>query len=449
MDNKVVSTSKIKSGISRRRFIGSSAALAGGVVINPLGVGASAHAAGSDTLKLALVGCGSRGAGAVRDALRADQSTELVAMADIFRDQLDRSYDILTRAEGINQRIKVPEKHKFVGLEGYKKAIELADVVLLVTPPAFRPLHFEAAVNAGKHCFLEKPLSSDAPGNRRILAAGKQAGQQGLRVMVGLQNRYAVRYQNLIQQFSEGAIGDITSMRCNYLIGGLTLIPRQAGQTEMEYQLRNWRHFNWLWAGGPSGLTIHMEDIAHWAKGSHPIRANGTGGRVSMRGPEHGEVFDTYDIEYEYQDGTRLQSRTRYIEGCWFDRGIYFQGTKGSAVAPASGDIEIKDPGGQTIWRHQNDNDPSPYLTEHKDFFSAIRNETSLNDISWAAESNMTSILGRMAAHSGKRIDWDEAFNSDLNLVPDGITFETVPADVPGEDGHYIHPVPGSGRRVL
>ncbi|MEX0774045.1 MAG: Gfo/Idh/MocA family oxidoreductase [Balneolales bacterium] len=437
---------KENNGITRRKFIGSSTALVGGMI---LPVGASAYVAGSDTLKVALIGCGGRGTGSVRDAMQADGSIELVAMADIFRDQLDKSYEGLTRIDNIKERIKVPEEHKFVGLDAYKKAIELADVVFLVTSPAFRPLHFETAVKAGKHVFLEKPLSSDAVGNRRIVAAGKLAEEKGLSAMVGLQNRYAVRYRRLVEHLHAGAIGDLTSIRCDYLIGGVTLIPRQSGQTEMEYQLRNWRHFNWLWAGGPAGLTIHMEDIAHWAKGAHPVRANGTGGRVVMRGPEHGDIFDTYDIEYEYPDGTRLHSRTRLIEGSYFGRGIYFQGTKGTADVPAYRDADIIDISGRSLWSHQDTNDPNPYQTEHEEFFAAIRSGNPVNDIKWASESNMTSIMGRMAAHSGEVIEWDDAFNSDLNLVPDNITFGSTPDKVPGEDGNYPHPIPGSGKRVL
>lgn len=412
-------------------------------------VGVSANVAGSDALKIALVGCGSRGSGSIRDVMTIDDSVELIAMADIFRDQIDKSYEGFTSIESFKGRIKVPEEHKFVGLDAYKKAIELADIVFLVTSPAFRPLHFEAAVNAGKHVFLEKPLSSDAPGNRRLVAAGKVAEQKGLSVMVGLQNRYSARFRRAIEHIHSGAIGDITSVRCNYMVGGVTIIPRQPRQTEMEYQLRNWRNFNWLWAGGPSGVTIHMEDIAHWAKGAHPIRANGTGGRVSMNSPENGEIFDTYNIDYEYPDETRLYSRTRFIPGTWMDRGVYFQGTKGAADLPSYRDADIKDINGRSIWSYQNTDDQSPYQTEHEEFLASIRNRNPLNDVKWASESNMTSIMGRMAAHSGEVIEWDDAYNSDLNLVPDNIKFDTIPASVPGEDGQYPHPIPGSGQRVL
>ena len=241
----------------------------------------------------------------------------------------------------------------------------------------------------------------------------------------------------------------MTSMSCKYLIAGITEIPRKEGDTEMEYQLRNWRMFEWLWGGSPAGLTIHFEDIAHWAKGSFPVRAFGTGGRMALNGPEQGNIYDHYYIEYEYEDGTRLHSRTRHIQNCWTNRGIEFHGSAGSVNLPAWGDVEIKDLKGETLWSHNDSGDPNPYETEHEHFFKAIRSGKPVNDTEWSAKSTMSSIMGRMAVQSGKLVEWDKALNSDLVLVPDDLTFNSTPPVVPMENGHYPVPVPGGDIRIL
>lgn len=439
---------KVSANISRRKFIGSSAAFIGGALINPLSVGASAYAGGSDTLKLALIGSGSRGTGAAVNALKADKAVELVSLADVFKDRVERSYENLMKIEDVKDRVKVPEENKFTGLDAYKHAIETADVVILATPPAFRPLHFETAVDAGKHAFLEKPVATDAPGTRRIIESGNKASDKGLSVIVGLQNRYALRYKKLIEQIDSGAIGDITSMNCNYMIGGIRHVEREEDQTELEYQLRNWRYFEWLWGGSPAALTIHFEDIAHWAKGSHPVRAFGTGGRAAIEGPEYGNIYDHYYIEYEYEDGSHLHSRTRHIDGAWVDRSSLFQGSKGSAHAPAWGNTEIKNLDKETTWNYRPMDDPDPFQTEHELLFEAIRSGNPVNNTEQAAYSNMASIMGRMAVHSGQRVEWDDAYNSDLVLVPDDLSFDSEPPVTPGEDGNYPVPVPGSKTNV-
>lgn len=435
--------------ISRRKFLGSSAALVGGALLSPLSIRQSAFAAGSDRLKLALIGSGARGTGATVDAMRADEGVELIAMADVFNSMVDQSHKNLLQIEDVKDRVKVEEEHKFVGFDAYKKAIDLVDVVILATPPAFRPLHFEYAINNGKHVFMEKQMATDAPGLRRILASGKVAEEKGLSVVAGLQYRYSLRFQNIIDQIHSGKIADLTSMTCNYLIAGIKEVPRQEGDTEMEYQLRNWRYFEWLWGGSPAGLCIHFEDIAHWAKGSFPVRAFGSGGRTALNGPAQGNIYDNYYIEYEYADGTRLHSRTRHIQNCWTNRSIGFRGSAGRVNIPAWGIVDIKNLKGDTVWSYDDTDDPSPYLMEHKEFFKAIRNEKPVNDTEWSALSTMTSIMGRMAVQSGKLVEWDEAFNSDLVLVPDGLTFDSDPPVLPMEDGNYPVPVPGGTMRVL
>lgn len=444
------SESYCNGGISRRKFIGSSSAIfGGGVLLSSLPIGASAYVAGSDVLKVALVGSGSRGTGAVVNALRADNATELVAIADIFREKVDNCYNLLMANDSISNRVNVTEENRLVGLNAYEKAIEMADVVILATPPAFRPLHFETAVNAGKHVFMEKPLSTDAPGARRILSSGREAEKKGLCVVVGLQNRYSVRIHKFKEMIDNGIIGKITSMSCNYLIGGVSLVARQPGDSELVYQLRNWRYFEWLWGGSPAGLTIHYEDIHHWLKGSYPVRAFGLGGRSALSGLEHGDTFDNHYIEYEYEDGIRLHSRTRTIRGCWSDRRIVIGGSKGEGTIHGWRDSEIRDLQGNTLWQYDDSDDPSPFQIEHDEFFKAIRTGNLINDTEWAGMSNMTCMMGRMAVQSGQLIEWDDAYQSDLVLVPDDLNYDSEPPTKPMADGTYPVHIPGSGSKVL
>jgi len=425
---------------ARRDFLKNSAKMAGGVLLSSaLGNTAGAWTLNNDPIKIALIGCGSRGAGAVLNALSAKGNAVLVAMADVFKDKLDETYDTLLKVGRIKDFVKVPENQKFVGFDAYQKAIACADVVLLVTPPAFRPLHFDEAIKAGKHVFMEKPLASDAPGIRQILETGKEASRKNLKVVVGLQNRYDPGYQEMVKKIKEGAIGRIISATDYYLIGPVTLIPRQPGQTEMEFQMRNWRYFNWLWAGSPAGLQIHNTDIVNWVKGSYPIRAQGMGGRSSLKGPDQGDIFDHFYIEYEYADGTKLNSQIRHISGTWNKGGATFQGATGSASLQAG----IKNAKGEQIWRNPNKDSENAYQIEHDVLFAAIRNNTPLNDTEWGAKSTMTTILGRMAVHSGKMVEWDEALNSPLTLLPEKFAWDAEAPVKPDKDGNYPVPIPG------
>jgi len=424
----------------RRDFLKNSAALIGGTLISSaLPFDAGAFTLNNEPIKIALIGCGSRGAGAAVNALSTKANVVLVAMADVFKDKLDETYDNLTKIETIKNAIQVPDKNKFVGFDAYEKAIAVADAVLLVTPPAFRPQHFAAAVKANKHVFMEKPLASDAPGIRSILATGKLATQKNLKVVVGLQNRYDPGYIEMVKKIKEGAIGKIVSATDYYLIGPIKLVPRQQEQTELEYQMRNWRYFNWLWAGSPAGLQIHNTDIVNWVKDGYPVRAQGIGGRSSLKGKEHGDIFDHFYIEYEYADGTKLNSQIRHISGTWNKGGAYFQGTNGTASLQSG----IKDANGERIWRNKNTDSEGAYQVEHDVLFAAIRNNTPVNDTEWAAMSTMTTILGRMAVHSGKMVEWDEAIQSDMVIAPENITWNSEPPVKPDKDGNYPVPQPG------
>ncbi len=423
----------------RRTFIRQSAAIAGGIAIGPLGIDRSAFALGTDVIKVGLVGCGGRGTGAAAQALAAGPNVRLVAMADVFEGQVKSSFENLVKMEEIKGQIDVPERNKIVGFEGYKQVIAESDMVILATPPGFRPEHFAEAVNQGKHVFMEKPLASDAPGIRSILASGVLATEKNLKVVVGLQNRYDPGYIEMVQRLQRGEIGDIVSSTCYYMKGQYNVVPRSTVHTELEFQIKNYHFFNWLWAGAPAGLQIHNTDIVHWVKGAYPVEAQGMGGRAVIEGPDTGDVFDHFYIEYTYADGTRLQSQIRVMNNVFNKNGSFFLGTKGTANLMEG----IKDLKGNKIWRYRDKENPNPYQIEHDKLFDAILNDRPLNDTEYGAKSTMAAIMGRMACHSGQVITWDDAFNSNLSLVPAGIRSHSTPPILPDNKGVYPYPIPG------
>lgn len=428
-----------KESNNRRSFIKHTAAITGGILINPLAINQSAYAAGSDVIKVGLVGCGGRGTGAAAQALQAGPNIRLVAMADVFEDQISKSYQNLLGIDEIKGQVDVPDENKFASFEGYKHVIEASDVVILATPPAFRPEHFEESVQKDKHVFMEKPVASDAPGLRKVLKAGEIATEKNLKVVVGLQNRYDPGYQEMVQQIQSGKIGELLSSTCYYMKGQYQVIPRSKVKTELEFQVKNYHFFNWLWAGGPAGLNIHNTDIVNWVKGSYPIQAQGMGGRAAISGPDTGDVFDNFYIEYTYADGVKLHSQVRVTNNVFNKNGAFFQGTKGSANLREG----IKDLSGNKIWRYRNKENPNPYQIEHDKLFEAISKDLPLNDTEFGAKSTMTAIMGRMASHSGKLITWEEAFNSNRILVPENLRGDSVAPILPDEHGIYPFPIPG------
>ncbi len=433
--------------INRRGFVKSSSALAGGVLLSQLPVGASAYVAGKETLKVALIGCGGRGTGAASQALSTNEDVKLVAMADAFRDRLDESYDNLTKKHGKSSRIDVPEENKFVGFDGYKNAIALADVVILTTPPGFRPIHFEAAVEAGKHVFMEKPVATDVPGIRKVLETAKKAKEKNLNVVVGLQRHYQKSYQELMSRLHGGEIGDIVSGQVYWNSPGVWVRPREAGQTEMEYQMRNWYYFVWLCGDHILEQHIHNIDVANWAKNGYPVSAQGMGGREVRKGPDHGEIFDHHYVEFTYEDGAIINSQCRHIEGCMSRVSEQFVGTKGMATTLR--DTQITDLKGKSLWSYRDKNDLDPYQVEHDELFASIKNGGVITDAENGAKSTMTAILGRMATYSGKVITWDEAMKSDINLLPETFAFDADPPVLPDANGMYPVPVPGQTEVVF
>src|SRR3989454_1721641 len=405
---------------TRRDFLKkTSTAVAGGTLLGGLSLERSAFAAGSDILRIALIGCGGRGSGAADQALSTSGGVKLVAMADVFEDKLQGSLDNLKKQHA--DRVEVPKEHQFIGFDAYKQAIALADVVILATPPGFRPIHFEEAVKQGKNIFMEKPVATDAPGVRRVLAAAEAAKKKNLKVGVGLQRHHQLGYIETLNRLWDGAIGDITSMRC-YWNGTTPWVKPRAeleshyGRklTEMEYQMPNWYYFVWICGDHIVEQHIHNLDVMNWVKKDHPVRAHGMGGVEVRKGPDYGEIFDHHAVEFEYADGTRCFSQCRHINGCWSDVSEHVVGSKGSADL-SDGRWTIKGP---NAWRFQGKQERERYQQEHDDLFDAIRNNKPYNEVENGAHSTMTAIFGRMATYSGKIVEWDAALNSEISVMP-------------------------------
>ena len=438
------------SGINRRDFVKTSGLVAGSMLLAPSLVAAKAHIDGADTIKVGLIGCGGRGTGAIVQALSSGQNVKLVAMADAFRDNLDKCYKKIYSAEfqdwssdelkDMRPFIDVPEEHKFDGFDGYKKVIPLCDVVVIATPPGFRPIHFEEAVKQSKHIFMEKPCAVDAPGVRRVLAAAEEAKKKKLNVVVGLQRHYQKIYTEWVEKLHNGIIGDIVHSRVYWNSAGVWVRERQPGQTEMEYQMRNWYYFNWLCGDHITEQHIHNLDVGNWVKQAYPVRASGMGGREVRNGKDHGEIFDHHFVEYEYADGSIMSSQCRHIKGCANRVSEAFQGTNGSAPKPGV----IKTRNGYTIMNHNDKKDKNPYQVEHDLLFEAVaKGEYKYADAENGAKATMTSILGRMATYSGQTIEWDDAINSTIDLSPAKYDWNANPQVMPDADGRYPIPVPG------
>lgn len=428
---------------SRRDFVKSTAIFTAGMLLPTMEIAAMANVFNDKTLKLAVVGCGGRGTGAVVQALNADENVELVAMADAFEDRLNESLQNLQKEFEGSKKIKVKEKHRYIGFDAYKKAIDQADVVILTTPPGFRPYHFEYAINAGKHVFMEKPVATDVPGIRKVLEMAKIAKEKKLNVVVGLQRRYQNNYLAMKQNIDEGKAGMITSGQVYWNSSGVWVNPRTPNQSEMEYQMRNWYYFNWLCGDHILEQHIHNIDVANWFIGEYPISAQGMGGRLVRTGPEHGEIYDHHFVEFKYPSGAVISSQCRHQPGTWSKVGETFQGSKGTIDMNDAGAASIVDHEGQTIYDYRGRRDPNPYQVEHDKLFASIRNKGVIDDAENAAKSTMTAIMGRMATYSGQVINWEEALQSEKILMPKDVTWDSTPPTVPGKDGEYPIPIPG------
>ncbi len=425
---------------TRRSFLKKSGKVAAGAALAAnLSIARSAHAAGDDVIKIALIGCGGRGTGAAVNALSTKANVKLVAMADAFKDRLEISLRAIHSK--CKDRVDVPEERKFTDLLGYQKAIDCGvDMVLLCTPPGFRPMQFEAAVKAGKHVFMEKPLAVDAPGIRRIMAANEEAKKKGLAVAVGLHLRHETKYREIIKRLHEGVIGQIKYMRAYFNSTGVWVRPRKPDQTEMQYQVRNWYYFNWLCGDHIVEQHVHDLDVMNWIKNDHPVEAQGMGGRQVRVGKDYGEIFDHHTVEFTYADGTKMFSFCRHIPNCWNGFSEHAHGTKGRASIHGYRGGEILVDGQEPVrWKRATPG----YQPEHDELFAALIAGKPYNEGDYAATSTMTAIMGRMASYSGKIVTWDEAINSTLDMSPKSYTWDAEPPVEPGEDGLYACAVPG------
>ncbi len=444
---------------SRRDFIKASSLLvAGGAVPGGLSVARAAHAFGSDEIKIGLVGCGVRGVSAAIQALNTAEVDDsqlngpmrLVAMADVFGDNLQKAYRSLRGKHGA--KVDVPRQRRFSGLDACQRVLDCdIDLVILATPPGWRPLHFEAAVQAGKHVFMESPVATDAPGIRCILAANEDAKRQGLSIAVGAKRRREARYRETIQRLRDGAIGDFTYARVYWNGNGGWVRPRQKGQTELEYQLRNWHYFNWLSGDHIVEQHIHNLDVINWLLRDHPIECNGMGGRQVRAGGEYGEIYDHHFCEFTYANGVRMFSQCRHMQGCWNNVSEHVHGTRGRADISGA---KIYDASGDLVWKGQGDG--KDQQVEQDDLFAALRRGVVYNEVNCAAQSTLTAILGRMATYSGRRIQWQDAINSTQSLA-DLATLTSLQSEPPvkprtagvrADEERYEIAVPGQPRIV-
>ena len=438
---------KNKRKKTRREFVKKTALASSAILSAPLALEAMVKVNRESKLKLALVGCGGRGSGAAVHALTADDNVDLVAMADAFADRIETSLmGIQEHFEG-EKKIRVKEKNRFVGFDAYKKAINLADVVILTTPPGFRPYHFEYAIQNGKHVFMEKPLATDPVGIRKVLDTAKIAKAKKLNVVVGLQRRYQKSYIELKKKIDQGAIGKIRSGQVYWNDAGVWVKKRLAGQTELEYQMRNWYYFNWLCGDHILEQHIHNIDVANWFIGDYPIHAQGMGGRQVRKGKDYGEIFDHHFVEFTYPSGAVISSQCRHIPGTMSRVDEVFQGTKGSLEI---GKGEITDLEGRSQYKYPRlGQDPNPYQVEHNLLFKSIREGKVIADAENGAMSTLTAILGRMATYTGKKITLEQAMNSKLQLMPEEVTWDTLPPSLPDVNGKYAIPTPGKTNNLI
>ncbi len=413
------------SAPDRRDFLKTGAALVGGSLALNLGLRSSAYAAGSDIIRVGLVGCGGRGTGAAAQALNADPQARLVAMGDAFLDRLEGSLKNLQK-QSVGEKVQVADDHKFVGFDAYKHVIEASDVVLLCSPPHFRPAHLKGAIDAGKHVFAEKPVAVDAPGVRSVMETCKKAKEKNLAVVSGLCWRYDHGMRATFEQIHSGTAGEIVAMQCSYNTGGLWNHPRKPEWSDMEWQVRNWLYFTWLSGDFNVEQHVHSLDKMAWAMGDEPPKeCSGTGGRQTRIAPEFGHIFDHMAVIYEYKNGVKAFARCRQQDGCTNDVSDHIFGTKGRV------DIfkhRIHSHDGKLIWKFDGEKG-NMYQTEHNELFASIRSGNPINNGDYMSKSTLMGIMGRMSAYTGKDITWEQALNSTEDLTPPA--YEWGPISVP------------------
>jgi predicted dehydrogenase len=422
--------SESKPASATRRGFLKTAAVGSALAAFPLA--SNVHAAGDDMIRIGLVGCGGRGTGAAAQALNADKSVKLVAMADAFEDRLQGSLETLLKDEKIAGKIDVKPAQRYVGFDAYKQLLASnVDVVLLTTPPGFRPLHLKAAVEAGKHIFAEKPVAVDAPGVRSVLATCEDAKKKKLSLVSGLCLRYDYGFRETVKRIHDGAIGEITALQANDYRGSNWGKARRPEWTDMEYQMRNWYNFTWLSGDFNVEQHVHFLDVCAWVmKNEYPKRAMGLGGRQVRTGPEYGHIYDHFSIVYEYENGARIYSNCRQIPNCKGNISAQVMGTKGRSHISESRNGLVINAAGAGEWVY-NGASPNMYQVEHDELFASIRTGKPLNNGEYMTRSTLLAIMGRMAAYTGKEITWDMALNSQEDLTPPAYDWKIKLPDPP------------------
>jgi predicted dehydrogenase len=436
------SPSPRKPHCSRRQFLQTSAvsAASGAAALGVLAEARMVHAAGSDVIKIGLIGCGGRGSEAAVNAMNAGKDIRLVALADVFDDHLQGSRKRLKALRP--EQVAVDDDHCFAGFDAYKELIHSGvDVVLIAAASHFHPRHLTAAVEAGKHVFCEKPHGLDVPGLKVSMAACEEARRKNLCLVSGLCWRYDLGVREAMARVRDGAIGEIVAIQETYCTTPYGLRPRQAGWTEMQYQLQNWYHFNWLSGDQTAQQLIHSIDKASWALGDKPpLKAWGLGGRQVCTQPQYGDQFDHHAVVFEYANGVRVFGFCRDMPGCYNETSDVIFGTRGRAVLPSKPRIE-----GQNAWRYQGPK-PSMYDVEHQELFDAIRAGKTINNGDYMITSSMLAILAQMVCYTGQEITWEQAMKSALSLSPRRYAWDAEPPVKPDANGQYATAMPGVTR---
>lgn len=426
-------------GSTRRDFLKVSGAAIVGSALAPMASAlpnVAVHQQGSSTIKVGLLGCGGRGTGAAQQALTADPNVELVAMGDVFADMLENSLNSLKADKDVGARVKIGDGQKFVGLDAYKHVIAASDVVLLCTTPAFRPLHFRACIDAGKHTFVEKPVAVDGPGLRDVVETCRLAKEKRLNVVSGLCYRYERKKRATIQRLHDGAVGNVIAMQCTYNTGGLWYRGHDPKWTEMENQLHNWLYYTWLSGDHTAEQHIHSLDKLAWAmKDEYPVKCVASGGRAVRTQPEYGNVFDHFNTVFEWKSGLRgFSSCRQWLGAKSTDVSDWIFGDKGRA------NIQGHEIWGENAWRWKDDGTPDDmYQNEHDALFAALRKGDVIHNGEYMCNSTLMAIMARMSAYTGQTITFEQALNSQERLGPADMAAMTLkdtppptPLAVPG-----------------
>jgi len=426
---------------TRRDFLKASTVAATAAVSGSLSIGNSAYAAGSDVIRVGMIGCGGRNTGAAAQALAADSGARLVAMCDIFMDRVKAKRNGLKGQKP--DQVIVDDDHCFAGFDGYKHVIESSDVVVIANAAKFHPLHSMTAIKAGKHVFVEKPHGTDPAGVRLMQQAADLAKRKGLSIVSGLHSRYHTGYAETVQRIHDGAIGEVVAIEENFLRGPYVVIARKEGLSELEWQCSTQYHFRWLSGDDVPQSLVHNLDRASWVMGNKvPVKCHGLGGRSSMTEPIYGDVFDHHSVVYECENGVRIYAFCRTTNGCHNDSSSVVLGSKGKA------DVTRCRIWGETTWRWQGRS--NPYQREHDVLFAAIRSGKPVNNGDYMARSTMMGVMGQISCYTGKEVTWEQVNQSDFYYPPkpEDCRDDMEPPVKAGADGSYPVPKPGFTKMI-